>query len=196
MGRAFFYNQQIRKAGHRRNIALGDARLDRRNGEQTKSRMRLCCSGFEIAVERKLLSLVDKWNENYPEYVEEKEIVPGAVRPKGRQRAHVRGSFKGISMVLPGARFFTSRTTLTSTDRSLRGRWTVRYPLPKRIVQNRTYPSSGMRISISIASGRQAMDYRAREFMRTFSAGNGKKRSQKKEYARRVDAFSILFRKA
>ena len=34
--------------------------------------------GFEVNVERKLFHWNDKWNENFKEYVEEKEIVPDA----------------------------------------------------------------------------------------------------------------------
>ena len=57
---------------------LGPARPHRWWADKPIQTYGYIAPGFEVNVERKLFHWNDKWNENFKEYVEEKEITPDA----------------------------------------------------------------------------------------------------------------------
>jgi phosphate transport system substrate-binding protein len=128
--------------------------------------------GVEVNVERKLFHWNDKWNENFKEYVEEKEIVPDA---DGRKVASER-MYEALSKDKYGIAWgpiLHSKNSpgVKQIDLSEDGGPYV--PLTVENVQNRTYPfKRDAYIYIDQEPGKP-MDDRAREFMRYILSREG-----------------------
>ena len=120
--------------------------------------------GFEVNVERKLFHWNDKWNGNFKEYVEEKEIVPDA---DGRKVASER-MYEALSKDKYGIAWgpilhSKNYPGVKQVDLSEDGGPYV--PLTLANVQNRTYPfKRDAYVYIDQQPGKR-MDDRAREFM-------------------------------
>jgi len=150
MGRHFLH-QQIRKAASENIRTWGELGLTGEWASKPIQTYGYVAPGFEIAVERKLFHWSDKWNENYREYVEEKEIVPGAEGQKVASERMYEALSKDKYGIAWGPILHSKNyPDVKQIDLSEDGGPYV--PLTEANVQNRTYPSSGMRISISIAS--------------------------------------------
>lgn len=128
--------------------------------------------GFEVAVERKLFHWNDKWNENFKEYVEEKEIVPdedGRKVASERMYEELSKDKYGIAWgpVLHSKNYPGVKQIALSEDG---GRYV---PLTEANVQNRTYPfKRDAYIYIDQQPGKPMGD-RAREFMRYILSREG-----------------------
>ena len=128
--------------------------------------------GFEVAVERKLFHWNDKWNENFKEYVEEKEIVPDE---DGRKVASER-MYEALSKdkygiawgpILHSKNYPDVKQIALSEDGG------PYVPLTEANVQNRTYPfKRDAYIYIDQQPGKPMGD-RAREFMRYILSREG-----------------------
>ena len=128
--------------------------------------------GFEIAVERKLFHWSDKWNENYKEFVEEKEVVPGSEGEKvASERMYEALSQDKYGIAWGPILHSKSYPNVKQIDLSEDGGPSV--PLTMANVQNRTYPfKRDAYIYIDREPGKP-MDYRAREFMRYILSREG-----------------------
>jgi phosphate transport system substrate-binding protein len=128
--------------------------------------------GFEVAVERKLFHWSDKWNENYREFVEEKEIVPDA---DGRKVASER-MYEALSKDKYGIAWgpilhSKDYPNVKQIDLSEDGGPYV--PLTEANVQNRTYPfKRDAYIYIDRHPGKP-VDDRALEFLRYILSREG-----------------------
>jgi phosphate transport system substrate-binding protein len=128
--------------------------------------------GFEIAVERKLFHWSDKWNENYREYVEEREIVPDADGKKvASERMYEALSKDKYGIAWGPILHSKDYPNVKQIDLSEDGGPYVQ--LTEANVQNRTYPfKRDAYIYIDREPGKP-MDYRAREFMRYILSREG-----------------------
>ena len=128
--------------------------------------------GFEIAFERKVFHWSDKWNENYKEFVEAKEIVPG---PEGEKVASER-MYEELSKDKYGIAWgpiLHSKDYPGVKQISLSENGGPFVPLTIANVQNRTYPfKRDAYIYIDREPGKP-MDFRAREFMRYILSREG-----------------------
>ena len=128
--------------------------------------------GFEVFMERELFHWSDKWNENYKEYVETKEIVPDA---NGREVASER-MYEALSRDKYGIAWgpilhSKNYPGVKQIDLSQDGGPYV--PLTLANVQNRSYPlMRNAYIYIDQHPGKP-MDDRAREFMRYILSREG-----------------------
>jgi phosphate transport system substrate-binding protein len=128
--------------------------------------------GFEVNVERKLFHWNDKWNENFKEYVEEKEIVPDADGQKVASERMYEALSKdkyGIAWgpILHSKNYHDVKQVDLSEDDG------PYVPLTEANVQNRTYPfKRDAYIYIDQQPGKR-MDDRAREFMRYILSREG-----------------------
>ena len=124
--------------------------------------------GFEVNVERKLFH----WNDNYKEYVEEKEIVPDA---DGRKVASER-MYEELSKDKYGIAWgpiLHSKSYPNVKQIALSEDGGPYVPLTLENVQNRTYPfKRDAYIYIDQQPGKK-MDDRAREFMRYILSREG-----------------------
>ena len=131
--------------------------------------------GFEIAMERKLFHWSDKWNANFKEYVEAKEIVPGR---EGDMVASER-MFEALSKDKCGIAWgpiLHSKDYPNLKQIDLAEKEGGPYvPLTEANVQNRSYPlKRDAYIYIDREPGKP-MDFRAREFMRYILSREGQK---------------------
>ncbi|MDP9051640.1 MAG: substrate-binding domain-containing protein [Acidobacteriota bacterium] len=128
--------------------------------------------GFEVNVERKLFHWNDKWNENFKEYVEEKEIVPDADgRKVASERMYEELSKDKYGIAWGPVLHSKNYPNVKQVDLSEDGGPYV--PLSIANVQNRTYPfKRDAYIYIDQQPGKR-MDDRAREFMRYILSREG-----------------------
>ena len=128
--------------------------------------------GFEVFVERKLFHWSDKWNENYKEFVEEKEIVPGTEGEKvASERMYEALSKDKYGIAWGPILHSKSYPGVKQVDLSADGGPYV--ALTQANVQNRTYPFyRDAYIYIDREPGKP-MDDRAREFMRYILSREG-----------------------
>ena len=128
--------------------------------------------GFEVNVERKLFHWNDKWNENFKEYVEEKEIVPDADGQKVASERMYEALSKDKYGIAWGPILHSKNyPDVKQVDLSEDGGPYV--PLTVANVQNRTYPfKRDAYIYIDQQPGKR-MDDRAREFMRYILSREG-----------------------
>lgn len=128
--------------------------------------------GFEIAFERKVFHWSDKWNENFKEFVEEKEIVPGADGEKVASERMYEALSKDKYGIAWGPILHSKNYPgVKQIDLSEDGGPYV--PLTEANVQNRTYPfKRDAYIYIDREPGKP-MDDRAREFMRYILSREG-----------------------
>ena len=128
--------------------------------------------GFEVNVERKLFHWNDKWNENFKEYVEEKEIVPDADgRKVASERMYEELSKDKYGIAWGPILHSKNYPDVKQIDLSEDGGPYV--PLTMANVQNRTYPfKRDAYIYIDQQPGKPMGD-RAREFMRYILSREG-----------------------
>jgi phosphate transport system substrate-binding protein len=134
--------------------------------------------GFEVAFERKVFHWSDKWNENYKEFVEEKEIVPDA---DGRKVASER-MYEALSKDEYGIAWgpilhSKSYPGVKQIDLSEDGGPYV--PLTEANVQNRTYPFKRDAFIYIDREPGHPMNDRAREFMRYILSREGQQDVQR-----------------
>jgi phosphate transport system substrate-binding protein len=134
--------------------------------------------GFEIAFERKVFHWSDKWNENYKEYVETREIVPG---PEGEKVASER-MYEALSRDKYGIAWgpiLHSKDYPDVKQIALSENGGPFVPLTEANVQNRSYPfKRDAYIYIDRQPGKP-MDDRAREFLRYILSREGQQDVQK-----------------
>jgi phosphate transport system substrate-binding protein len=129
--------------------------------------------GFAIAFERKIFHWSDKWNSNFKEYVEEKEIVPGA---EGETVASER-MFEALSKdkyCIAWGPLLHSKDypNLKQIDLSVEDGGPA-IPMTEANVQNRTYPFIRDAYMYVDQEPGKPMDDRAAEFMRYILSREG-----------------------
>lgn len=134
--------------------------------------------GFEIAFERKVFHWSDKWNENYKEYVEAKEVVPDTNGEKvASERMYEALSRDKYGIAWGPILHSKDYPNVKQIDLSENGGPYV--ALTKDNVENRTYPfKRDAYIYINREPGKP-LDSRAREFMRYILSREGQEDVQK-----------------
>ena len=128
--------------------------------------------GFEVNVERKLFHWNDKWNENFKEYVEEKEIVPDADgRKVASERMYEELSKDKYGIAWGPILHSKNYPDVKQVDLSEDGGPYV--PLTIANVQNRTYPFKRDAYFYIDQQPGKSMDDRAKEFMRYIYSREG-----------------------
>jgi phosphate transport system substrate-binding protein len=128
--------------------------------------------GFEIAFERKVFHWSDKWNENYREFVETREIVPGAEGEKvASERMYEALSKDKYGIAWGPILHSKDYPNVKQIDLSEDGGPYV--PLTEANVQNRSYPfKRDAYIYIDRKPGKP-VDDRALEFLRYILSREG-----------------------
>ncbi len=134
--------------------------------------------GFEIAFERKVFHWSDKWNENYKEYVETREIAPGADGEKvDSERMYEALSKDKYGIAWGPILHSKDYPNVKQIDLSEDGGPYV--PLTEANVQNRSYPFKRDAYIYIDRDPSKPVDDRAGEFLRYILSREGQQDVQK-----------------